>query len=65
MKRFLKTVQSMATNTACTQKAQASLGSAGARQALTDTLAMSQRAIAQLHEARRVLPEQLNAPITL
>lgn len=55
----------MATTNACTQKAQAGLGSAGARQALSETLALSQKAIAQLNEARRVRPEQLNAPITL
>ena len=65
MKHFLQTVQPMATNTACTQKAQTSLGSAGARQALSETLALSQKAIAQLHEARRIRPEQLNSPITL
>jgi len=55
----------MVTNNACNQRAQASLGSAGARQALSETLALSQKAIAQLKEDRRVRPEQLNAPITL
>lgn len=65
MKYFLQTVQTMVTSNACPQKAQASLGSAGARQALSETLALSQKAIAQLKEARRVRPEQLNAPITL
>ncbi len=65
MKHLLQTVQTMANNAAGTQKAQASLNSAGALQALSEALARSQKAIAQLHEARRVRPEQLNAPITL
>lgn len=65
VKHFMQTIQSMASNTTRTQQAQASLGSAGARQALSETLALSQKAIAELHEARRVRPEQLNAPITL
>lgn len=65
MKQFLQAVQTMATTNACTQKAQANLGSADARQALFETVALSQKAIAQLNEARRVRPEQLNVPITL
>lgn len=64
MKHFLQAVQSMATSNPYTQK-QASFDSAGARQALSETLALSQKAIDQLNEARRVRPEQLNVPITL
>ena len=55
----------MVTNNSRYQKAPASLGSADAKRALSETLALSQKAIAQLNEARRVRPEQLNAPITL
>lgn len=65
MKHFLQSNQTMVTNNSRYQKAPASLGSADAKRALSETLALSQKAIAQLNEARRVRPEQLNAPITL
>jgi len=62
---FLQADETTVTSNAYTQKAQASLGSAEARLALSETLALSQKAIAQLNEARRVRPEQLNSPTTL
>lgn len=65
VKHFLRTVQTMATGNAYPQKAQASFDSDSARKGLSETLALSKRAIDQLNEARRVRPEQLNAPITL
>jgi hypothetical protein len=65
VKRFLKTVQTMASSNAYIQNTHHSLDSESAKRALTETLALTQKAIAQLNEARRVRPEQLNAPITL
>jgi len=62
---FLQADQTTVTTNTCAQKSQVSLDSAGARQSLSETLALSQKAIAQLNEARRVRPEQLNTPITL
>lgn len=64
VKHFLQTVQAMATSNPYIQK-QASFDSDCAKQALSETLALSQKAIDQLNEARRVRPEQLNVPITL
>ena len=65
MNHSLEVAQSTVTNNAYTPNAQASLGSASAKQSLSETLALSKKAIAELKEARRVRPEQLNTPTRL
>ena len=65
MNPFLQADETTVASNAYTQKAHARLCSAEARQSLSETLTLSQKAIAQLNEARRVRPEQLNTPTTL